>query len=499
MNPTHPRQFLLALGLAFAVGAQAQYTTPNTGQSYSLADLVDFSGGVLTSISDTLFVQNATLTIAGNDTLLIAEDGTWALHPDASIQIEGTFIAVPPDHLFITNSSLAGYHHAGLRFEQGAQVDLQRTHFIGGGSIKCLTEDLALSHCTVADQVATATTGAALELSRGKAIIDHVEFRNNQKAAISSAANIEAAPRITYCLFMENGWANENRPQINLGPSGADTTVIRGNTVIGDAANTMVGGIAFSSLVGVDGHVVIDSNSVVGNRYGIAVTGSNIHSLITNNVITDNNTQGNPMQGGSGINLNGTSTNVSMVSGNLISSNLWGVTLQNAVLANFGDTAVATFNPGNNSFANNGNGGVIYALYNNTPNDVPAMNNCWDYEDPMTAPDQIAEVIFDSADDPSLGTVTYVPFHSCDFTSGVKEASPSPALAIHPNPARSELFVRSTQPMERFALFDMHGRLVRSGSWPKDGRIALNGLPGGVYLIRATGPDMVLGQRVVVE
>lgn len=499
MKSFQPHSFLLGLGLVFGMGANAQYTTPNTGQSYSLADLVDISGGVVTVLNDTLYLQDAELTIAENDTLLIDEDCTWALNPDASIHIEGTFITAPPDYLFITNSSLVGDNHAGLRFEQSAWVDLQRTHFIGGGSIKCLTEDLALSFCTISAQVSTATTGAALELSRGKAIIDHVEFRNNQKAAISSAANIEAAPRITNCLFMHNGWANENRPQINLGPSGADTTVIRGNTVIGDAANVMVGGIAVSSLVGVDAHAVIDSNSVVGNRYGIAVTGGNIHSLITNNVITDNNTQGNPMLGGSGINLNGTATNVSMVSGNLVSGNLWGVTLQNAVLTNFGDTTAATFNPGGNSFANNGNGGVIYALYNNTANDVPAMNNCWDYENPMTAPDQIAEVIFDSADDASLGTVTYVPFSSCDFTQVIAEADYPEALTLYPNPAHGEVFVQSTHPLQHYALYDLRGQLVQSGSWPADGRLSLRNLPAGLYLLKATDNTGIHTGRVVVE
>src|SRR5690606_23933618 len=137
--------------------------------------------------------------------------------------------------------------------------------------------------------------------------------------------------------------------------------------------------------------------------YGITVTGSNVRALITNNIITDNNTQGNPNLGGSGINLNGGVTNVSIVSGNRITGHLWGITLQNAVMTNLGDTAAASFNPGGNSFAGNGNGGVVYALYNNTPNAVPAMNNCWDYVNPMTDPDSIATVIVDASDINTLG------------------------------------------------------------------------------------------------
>ena len=46
-------------------------------------------------------------------------------------------------------------------------------------------------------------------------------------------------------------------------------------------------------------------------------------------------------------------------------------------MINLGDTAAATYNPGNNTFENNGNGGNTIAFYNNTPNAVSAMNNCW--------------------------------------------------------------------------------------------------------------------------
>lgn len=487
----------LILGLIIAPAIQAQYTTPNTGQAYHLEDLVAISGGVFTATSGTGYLQSANFTLAANDTLLIDQDVSWAVASTASIAIFGTFIANPPDLAQIT-AEVPALHHQGMRFESGSSIDLQRLAITDGGGIKCLTNDLLLAQCTIAGQASNATTGAALELSDGKVHLQEVVFSGNEDAAISSAANGAAAPQITGCSFLQNGTDNENRPQINLGPSGTDTTIIRNNTVLGDPAHTMVGGIAFSSLLGVEGHVVMDSNLVQGNRYGITVTGNGITALITDNTLLDNNTQGDPMLGGSGINLYGNNTNITKASGNRISGNLWGVTLQLGAMANFGDTAAATFNPGGNAFANNGNGGVIYALYNNTPNPLPAMNNCWDSENPMTDPDSIASVIFDSADDPSLGTVTYLPYSACAISTGAGSL-PAQELMVCPNPAHGLIQVRSKQPLTDYTIVDMHGLTVRTGPWPMDGLLPVNELPPGIYLLQATGKDRTFARRIAVE
>ncbi len=490
----------IALGLVASQGMQAQYTTPNTGQSYTLTDLAVLSGGVITATSDTSYLQTADLTVAATDTLLIDEDLVWQVADSASISIAGTFIAAPPEQAFIT-AAIADLHHQGMRFEQGAAVNLQRMSIMDGGSIKCLTANLHLYRCTISNQVSNASTGAALELPSGKVYIDHVTFADNERAAISSAANGAAAPQITNCTFLHNGFGNTNRPQINLGPSGADTTLIRNNTVIGNTANTLVGGIAFSSLLGNAGHVVIDSNLVQDNRYGITMTGSNITGRIADNTILDNNTQGNPAQGGSGINLNGGATNVSMISGNQITGSLWGITLQGSVTTNLGDTATAAFNPGENSFSDNGNGGVIYALYNNTPNPVPAMNNCWDYVNPMTDPDSIAAVIFDVADDASLGEVTYVPFSNCGITTGIgNRASEESPLNIFPNPSNGKVTITSTVSIDSYAVYNAGGQLVRSVRGPVQGQWSLGDLDAGLYLLKATTANGVeYTQRIVVQ
>src|SRR5690606_36470629 len=99
------------------------------------------------------------------------------------------------------------------------------------------------------------------------------------------------------------------------------------------------------------------------NRYGITIAGPNANVQIINNIIEDNNTQGNPNLGGSGINLNApTGGQTITLTGNQIRRNLWGITIQGSSDANLGDDAD---NPGGNVFADHGNGGDVYALYNN--------------------------------------------------------------------------------------------------------------------------------------
>ncbi len=495
------RQLLpVAVGLLFAHATNAQYTTPNTGLTYSLADLVASSGGVITATSATNYLQAADFTLAANDTLLIEEDITWAVASSASISIFGSFIASAPLQAVITADEPA-LHHQGIRFEVGSHINLVRVSITDGGGIKCLTNDLMLAYCTITNQAANATTGAALELSDGKVYLHHVTFEDNEMAAISSAANGAAAPQITDCVFLHNGSANTNRPQINLGPSGTDTTLIRDNTVIGNPANTMVGGIAFSSLLGYTGHVIIDSNLVRDNRYGITLTGSNITGRIADNTITDNNTQGNPDLGGSGINLYGGTTNVSVVSGNTITGNLWGVTIQSTATVNLGDTAAANYNPGGNAFANNGNGGVIYALYNNTPNTVPAMNNCWDIDNPSIDSTAAAEVIFDVADIGTLGQVFFMPLSTCDITTGVdRPTATEPVITVFPNPSNGQVHITSRLPIETVTLFNANGQLVRTQHGPVQGPWTLGNLGTGLYLLKATTPAGVeYTQRIAVE
>src|SRR5690606_23599796 len=73
--------------------------------------------------------------------------------------------------------------------------------------------------------------------------------------------------------------------------------------------------------------IQIDGNTIVNNRYGVAVVGRGVTGYIVNNTIDSNNIEGEPMLGGSGLNFQGDTSIQVVAAGNYIANNLWGVTV----------------------------------------------------------------------------------------------------------------------------------------------------------------------------
>ncbi len=107
------------------------------------------------------------------------------------------------------------------------------------------------------------------------------------------------------------------------------------------------------------------------------------------------------MLGGSGINLNGSASSFTVIEGNEIRNNLWGVTVQGEFGVDLGTPDDKGGSQGLNTFSNNGNGGQVYALFNNTPNSISAKNNCW-IEGQESTVAQVEEVISHQVDDAEL-------------------------------------------------------------------------------------------------
>lgn len=230
-------------------------------------------------------------------------------------------------------------------------------------------------------------------------------FFENELAAIDSPANFEVAARIINNEITRNTSSNQNRPQLNFGPSGADTLRIVGNQIIGDRNAIKAGGIAISNLLGGELNSIVQGNTVKDNRYGIAVLGSANVDFI-DNVIENNDSQGNPNSGGEGISVElGGIQNVNII-GNEIRNNLWGVALWEEPSVNMGDSET---NQGGNIFSENGHDGNIIALYNNTAKEVQAKYNCW-IEGQESTQEEVEDVIFHQTDDNSLGEVFFNPF-----------------------------------------------------------------------------------------
>ena len=387
----------ILIGVTFA---QAQFITPGDGTTYTMDNLVSISGGAVTFDGEDYLIHND-LTISTNDILEILEDLTVKTAAGKRINIHGAIIVDPPDAVYFTAINPTT-PFLGFRFDNASDTSLIRNTVIEyAGGIQLLDTDMLFDACTIR-YFDMSNTSAAINLHSSSPVIKNSLFLENAGAAIGSGANIQTSPQILNSSFISNGTANTNRPQINLGPSAADTLKIIGNYIEGEY--TMAGGIAVANTFSVGNSIaLIKDNIITNNRYGITVQGGSITAIIHNNQILDNNIQGNPMLGGSGINLIGSTTNISYIKNNLIKGNLWGITIQNNAQPNIGE--VGNELTGYNVFEDNGNSDIIYALYNNTPGAIFAQNNYWDTDDPEEA----ADYIVDQADDVSLGPVTYLP------------------------------------------------------------------------------------------
>lgn len=484
---------LVTISMFCAVLVYGQYTTPDAGLTINLDYLVENSEGAVTQIGDAYVISEG-IIIAPSDVFEQTNTAMVLLAEEVLFTVQGGFILNAEGILFDWLNE--GEHYDGFRFETESQVILNNAVFQHGGGLRVLTEDFVMNNCVITGQTNIASTSGALGLFSGKPVITNSVFSGNESAAISSAINIAAAPLIENCIFVNNGTSVINQPQINLGPSGADTTIIRNNIIEGDPANVLSGGIGISSLTNLDAHAIIEENTISGNRYGIAVLGGNLNSLIKNNIITDNNIENLPMMGGSGINLNSASSNHAVITGNQISGNLWGITLQGTASANLGDLTIES--PGGNTFEDNGNEGVVYALFNNTANDIMAMNNCWDGENNLTE-EEAEALITHQVDDSELGLVTFMPVGICN-TVGVEEMETA-GMQLYPNPATTQLVVTATN-ISQIMILDMTGKVMTDltvSSAAREQLINVADFSAGLYVVRVMANDEIITSRFIKQ
>lgn len=400
--------YAILLLIVLPITVFAQFETPNNNTTYTLEDLTTLNDSVVT-FEDDIYYINHPILISATDTLSITEDAEVRIAHLALVTIEGGFY-VNSNTLFTKIDTT----YAGFRFNDGSVIHLQGATFEYGGGLRDLTGNLTMINCIVRYQTIKTSTSGAVGLSKGKPYFEDCTFFENQRSGIGGPANGAIAPTIVNCTFTGNNTENSNRPQINLGPSGQDTVIIMNNIVTGYPEHTLVGGISVAGLLGGSGRVIVSGNVITNNRYGLTIQGNDFYSRIEGNIIEDNNTQGNAMQGGSGINIVASAVNEHVILNNEIRGNLWGITTQGNGFVNLGDLEDETVGSGGNVFSENGNGGIIYAFYNNTPNAVKAQGNCWIEQNPDATEEEVAEVIFEQADDETLGAVDFSYF-TCAF------------------------------------------------------------------------------------
>lgn len=481
---------ILFLGSILSVNAQ--FTTPNTGVKWTLDSIALHSPTTIT-VTENSYTLHENLVVDANDSLLFNKELTLKIDAGIELGVRGFLHSQPTnseDSVFITSTNLET-PYKGFWLYDTSEVIFRRTRVEHGGGIRVITPKFIMENSVVSNNhnSSGSSTGGAITFSNGEPIVRFSVFENNIHPALGSAANAEVYALIEGNTFRNNNLTNNNRPQINMGPSGSNGILrIRANEVIGNIDHHMVGGIAVSSLTGIPTQMEINNNTVIYNRYGITAIGP-VGGEISDNIIENNNAEINPMNGGSGISLYNTS--LVKIRGNGIRGNLWGITLIQNTTADLGTEE----DPGNNKFSNNGNGGEIFALFNNTPNNISALHNCWIEGEESTYED-VEAVISHQEDDPTLGVVSFDPF-DCGVVMGIEDLSNN-AFQLYPNPSKNSITIESKE-NGKISVYNLNGKLVQTELKNSEKKAIRINLPKGIYLVEFDSGKSKSTQKLIVQ
>lgn len=390
--------FLIAI-LAIVINTHGQWVSPGNGTTYTFPDLVDATAGIVTNDGYN-FTIHEDITISENDVLKIDGNVSRIDAPGILITINGSMTCVNDGRVKLYGEETNQF---SMRFENATGCNIKMMYFSDGAGIKVIESDVTFDDVKFV-YFTRDYSNAVIDVFNCDPTIKDCYFMLNHGSAISSPANGQSSPQIVNCDFDTNVTDNVNTPQINLGPGGNDTIRIVGNEIYTIMAQWYVGGLSIADLMGTgETKVLLKDNIIREGRYGYNQQGQTISSIIEGNQFLNNNHEDNAMNGGSGISIYGTSANnKAVLRNNVITGNLWGIT---AIYMH--DIDLGTENDwGYNEIHDNGNGGVIYDLYNNSACDIMAIGNDWDAH----SIERIEEHIYHKNDDPSLGLVTFYPF-----------------------------------------------------------------------------------------
>ena len=422
------KKFYAFLALAaVATGAMADdFVSDGTGNVYTFNALSQIEGTGVTLQEDGSYLVSANFTIAEGDVLQLDNNAIIKMANGVQITIDGDANFTPADTAVVTRDAEGSNPKGFWMLGENGNTNLKNVTFeyvgvVFGGANSRLYAD----NCTFTLHNGKSSSSGALSFNSScdNNIVENCYFIENTVNATGNGANSPVGVTISNCLFWHNTTSNRNKPQINLTCAGPYDVRIIDNEVIGGQF-TMSGGIGVSNMMGLGhtGKVYIEDNYITDNRYGITTIGS-IDAIIRNNVMIDNCYETNPNNGGSCVSIydSSSSSNIYM-EGNWMEGGLWGITVPtgapNINLGKVEDPEAEDYNPGNNTFVNNGNGGVLYDLFNNGTATIWAQGNTWNV--PEQTEENIEEVIYHQVDDPSKGLVIFMPAHE-EGPSAVEE------------------------------------------------------------------------------
>lgn len=484
------KKLLLSLAFIGLVSMlNAQWVSPGNGTTYTLPDLVAASNGAVTN-DGSVFSFNSDITISANDVLKIDHQVTRINAVGVLITINGSVTCTNTVRVGIYGDMNPNQQFS-MRFENATNCQLKTLYFSDGCGIKVIESDVDFVDCKFV-YFTCDYANAVIDFMNCNPLIEDCYFLRNEGAAISSPANGQGSPRIINNTLEENVTSNLNSPQINLGPGAEDTIYIVGNVIDDDFASHRVGGISVADLMGTGStKVLIKDNNVINGRYGYNQQGFTISSVIERNQFVDNHFEDNPMNGGSGISIYGMNeNNKAILRGNIITGNLWGIT---AIY--YHDIDLGTENDwGHNQIHDNGNGGVVYDLYNNSACDIMAVGNDWGTSNRRLIEDHIVH----QNDDPSLGLVTFIPFIDVD---GVNDNSVL-GFEVLPNPVSNGCFtltLEKAMPTE-ITIYNVNGQVVKSQFIDNQiNTINIEALKSGMYFVEVKNTESKNVKKIIIQ
>ena len=412
---------------AVAVGAMAQgFVSDGTGNVYTFNSLSQIEGTGVTLQDDGSYLVSADFTISEGDVLQMDNNAIIKMANGVRIYINGDADFAPADTAVVTRDVEGSLPKGFWMLGENGNANLKNVTFeyVGvtfGGENSSLHAD----NCTFTLYNGKMNSSGALgfNASCDNNIVENCYFIENTLNAIGNGATNPIGITIRNCLFWHNTTDNRNKPQINLTVGGDYNVLIADNQVIGGQF-TMSGGIALSNMMGLahTGTNIVEYNYIADNRYGITTIGS-VDAIIRYNTMIDNHYETNPNNGGSCISVYDSSSSSNIfIEGNWMEGGFWGITIvtgaPNVNLGKVEDPEADDYNPGNNTFVNNGFDGAYYDVYNNGTADVWAQGNTWNVE--VQDEESIEEVIYHQVDDPSKGLVIFMPPHQ-ENPSAVEE------------------------------------------------------------------------------
>lgn len=390
------------------------FVTDGVGTTYTFADLaaIEYSG---VEGANGEYVVTADVTVAETDVLALGDAKKVVFNDAVTLSVHGLVDFVATEEVAFAAAEGATPKPIYFTGDVESAGTFKNIAFTAVSIRYFGVADLTVENCSFTG--ITASEPCINLGGEGLVTVTNCEFIENAYPAVSGAANRQTPIIIQDCYIYKNSQTASNKPQINLTPGGNGVCKVLRNTIIGPAEVTMNGGICVSNMLSLAGtnDVEIIGNEVSDNRYGIALYGQ-MNAVVNDNVLMNNNYESNPMNGGSGVSIYGMGVQNVYMSGNHIEGHFWGITnikyTANPFL-NLGNlTEGYNYNPGGNVFVNNGNGGVLYDLYNNSTADVMAQGNIWNVD--VQDEESIEGVIYHKVDQSSLGLVTFMPAGSAE-------------------------------------------------------------------------------------